>query len=119
MLLTPTLFGSLLAGVACWLLFWFGISHLDSVPYLNQYLTKDKVLKWVADYPITTLLLTEAVNVVFHGLGSASSVFFTFAGTFTNVCIIFGVIPITRAISQKLKHAADVIDMPSSPKEAA
>ena len=24
---------NLIAGVACWLLFWFGISHVDSIPY--------------------------------------------------------------------------------------
>jgi hypothetical protein len=33
MLLTPTFIGSLIAGIACWLLFWFGISHLDPNRY--------------------------------------------------------------------------------------
>lgn len=109
MLLTPTLFGSLLAGVACWLLFWFGISHLDSIPYLGKYMSKDAVLKWIVAYPLTALLVTEVVNVMFHGLGTAGAVFFTFAGTITNVCIIFAVIPLTRAISSRLIDKAEAI----------
>jgi hypothetical protein len=45
MLLTPTFIGSLLAGIACWLLFWYGISHVDSIPYLNQYLSRKMILE--------------------------------------------------------------------------
>jgi hypothetical protein len=110
MLITPTLFGSLLAGMACWLLFWFGVSHLDSIPFLNRFLTKDKVLTWIHNNPITVLLITEAANILFHGMGSASSVFFTFAGTFVNVCVIFGVIPISKAFSKRLAEVADRIE---------
>jgi fatty-acid desaturase len=114
MLLTPTFMGSLLAGMACWLLFWFGVSHLDSTPILNRYLTKDMVLTWIHNNPVSAMLITEVVNIAFHGLGTAGAVFFTFAGTFVNVCVIFGVIPIMKAISQKLSKTAGVIDMKSS-----
>ena len=126
MLLTPTFVGSLLAGMACWLLFWFGVSHLDSIPFLSRHLSRDKVLDWIAKNPVTALLVTEAVNILFHGLGSAGSVFFTFAGTFVNVCIIFGVIPISKAISKKLTDVADRLEKrdgidikPASTPEAA
>jgi hypothetical protein len=30
LLLTPTMLGSLLAGVALWLMFWYGVNHVDS-----------------------------------------------------------------------------------------
>ena len=33
LLLTPTILGSLLAGVALWLMFWYGVNHVDSIPY--------------------------------------------------------------------------------------
>src|ERR1700722_6826776 len=106
MLRTPTLFGSLLAGMACWLLFWFGISHVDSIPYLNKYLTKKKATNWIAANPLLALFMTEVVNVMFHGLGTANAVFFTFAGTIVNTMMIFGVVTICPAIANKYaKHA--------------
>ena len=117
MLLTPTLFGSLLAGVACWLLFWFGISHVDSIPYLNKYLTKKKAMDWIAANPLLALIITEVVNVMFHGLGTASAVFFTFAGTIVNTMMIFGVVPICRAIANKCDKRAHLQVV--STKEAA
>ena len=79
MLLTPTFIGSLLAGVACWLLFWYGISHVDSIPYLNQYLSR-KILEWIRKNPQLALMLTELVNIGLHGVGSAAAVLFTFGG---------------------------------------
>src|SRR5258705_11841396 len=76
-LLTPTFIGSLIAGVACWLLFWFGISHVDSIPYLNQYLSKKMIMDWIRKNPQLSLILTEAVNVLLHGVGKASAMRFT------------------------------------------
>ena len=118
MLLTPTLFGSLLAGVACWLLFWFGISHVDSIPFLNKYFTKKKAMYWIAANPLLALVITEVVNVMFHGLGTANAVFFTFAGTIVNTMMIFGVVPICRAIANKYDKHAPIEVVPST-KEAA
>lgn len=98
MFVTPTLIGSLVAGVACWLLFWWGVSHVDSIPYLNKYLTREMILKWVRENPNTALILTEVVNILFHGLGSAAAVMFTFAGTLTNATFIFGLVPVQNFI---------------------
>ena len=81
MLLTPTFIGSLLAGIACWLLFWYGISHVDSIPYLNQYLSRKMILEWIRNNPQLALILTELVNIGLHGVGSAAAVLFTFGGT--------------------------------------
>jgi hypothetical protein len=75
-LLTPTFIGSLIAGVACWLLFWFGISHVDSIPYLNQYLSKKMIMDWIRKNPQLSLILTEAVNVLLHEVGTASAMLF-------------------------------------------
>jgi hypothetical protein len=47
LLLTPTMLGSLLAGVAPWLMFWYGVNHVDSIPYLNQYLSPKMILDCV------------------------------------------------------------------------
>jgi len=102
-LITPTLLGSLIAGVACWLLFWFGVSHVDSIPFLNRYLSKDMIMEWVRQNPVQALLITELINVLFHGIGSASAVFFTFSGTLVNACVIFGVIPTCTFIEEQIK----------------
>ena len=81
MLITPTMLGSLIAGVACWLLFWYGISHVDSIPYLNQYVSRKMIMDWIRKNPQLSLILTEAVNLLLHGVGTASAMLFTSGGT--------------------------------------
>ena len=108
MLLTPTFIGSLLAGVACWLLFWYGISHIDSIPYLNQYLSRKMILEWIRKNPQLTLMLTELVNIGLHGVGSAAAVLFTFGGTLVNAAMIFGLVPVQGLISKSLAQLKDL-----------
>jgi len=108
MLLTPTFVGSLLAGMACWLLFWYGISHVDSIPYLNQYLSRKMILEWIRKNPQLALILTELVNIGLHGVGSAAAVLFTFGGTLVNTAMIFGVAPIQGFISKSLAQLKDL-----------
>ena len=108
MLLTPTFIGSLLAGVACWLLFWYGISHVDSIPYLNQYLSRKMILEWIRKNPQLALMLTELVNVGLHGVGSAAAVLFTFGGTLVNAAMIFGVVPVQGLLSKSLDQLKDL-----------
>jgi hypothetical protein len=108
MLLTPTFIGSLLAGIACWLLFWYGISHVDSIPYLNQYLSRKMILEWIRNNPQLALILTELVNIGLHGVGSAAAVLFTFGGTLVNATMIFGVAPLQGFISKSLTQLKDL-----------
>jgi hypothetical protein len=108
MLLTPTFIGSLLAGVAGWLLFWYGISHVDSIPYLNQYLSRKMILDWIRKNPQLALILTELVNIGLHGVGSAAAVLFTFGGTLVNATVIFGVAPVQGLISKALAQLKDL-----------
>ena len=108
MLLTPTMLGSLIADVACWLLFWYGISHVDSIPYLNQYLSRKMILEWIRKNPQLALMLTELVNIGLHGVGSAAAVLFTFGGTLVNAAMIFGVVPVQGLISKSLAELKDL-----------
>lgn len=108
MLLTPTFVGSLLAGIACWLLFWYGISHVDSIPYLNQYLSRKMILEWIRNNPQLALILTELVNIGLHGVGTAAAVLFTCGGTLVNVAMIFGVAPVQGFISKSLAQLKDL-----------
>ena len=93
LLLTPTMLGSLLAGVALWLMFWYGVNHVDSIPYLKQYLSPKMILDWIRKNPQTALLITEGVNLLLHGIGSASAVFFNLGGTLVNIAVIYGYVP--------------------------
>jgi hypothetical protein len=101
-LLTPTMLGSLLAGVAMWLMFWYGVNHVDSIPYLNQYLSRKMILDWLKKNPQTALLLTEGVNLLLHGIGSASAVFFNLGGTMVNIAAIFGFVPAQSFLSSAI-----------------
>src|SRR6202030_1344261 len=101
-LLTPTMLGSLIAGVALWLLFWYGVNHVDSIPYLNQYLSRRVVVDWIKNNPQTALLMTEGVNLLLHGVGSAGAVFFNLGGTLVNAACIFGLVPIQKFVSDAI-----------------
>ena len=108
LVLTPTMFGSLLAGVAIWLMFWYGVNHVDSIPYLNQYLSRKMILDWIRKNPQTAFLLTEGVNLLLHGIGSASAVFFNLGGTLVNIAVIYGLVPTRSFLSnaiEKIKAA--------------
>ena len=107
-LLTPTMLGSLLAGVALWLMFWYGVNHVDSIPFLNQYLSRKMILDWIRKNPQTALLITEGVNLLLHGIGSASAVFFNLGGTLVNIAVIYGLVPTQNFLSsaiEKIKAA--------------
>ena len=108
MFITPTMLGSLIAGVACWLLFWYGVSHIDSIPYLNHYLSKQMIMDWIRKNPQLALIITELINVGMHGLGSAAGVLFTAAGTLVNATMIFGVAPVQGFISKSLMQLKDL-----------
>jgi hypothetical protein len=106
--LTPTMLGSLLAGVALWLMFWYGVDHVDSIPYLNQYLSRKMILDWIKKNPQTALLLTEGVNLLLHGIGSPAAVFFNLGGTLVNIAVIYGLVPTRNFFSnaiEKIKSA--------------
>jgi hypothetical protein len=108
MFITPTMLGSLIAGVACWLLFWYGVSHVDSIPYLNQYMSRKMIKDWIRKNPQLALIITELINVGMHGLGSAAGVLFTVAGTLVNATMIFGVAPVQGFIANSLKQLKDL-----------
>lgn len=102
-LITPTMLGSLMAGIAMWLMFWYGVNHVDSIPYLNQYLTRKIILDWIKKNPQAAMLLTEGLNLLLHGIGSASAVFFNLGGTLVNIAVIFGFAPAQSFLSNTIE----------------
>jgi hypothetical protein len=89
MLLTPTFVGLLLAGAAFWTLIWAAIHKLDEIPYVKEYTSTQQVLSWIEENKGLTLVITEGINFLLHGLGP-HGVMFTFGGTVVNFLMVFG-----------------------------
>ena len=87
-----------------WLLFWYGVNHTDSIPYLNQYLSRKMILEWIKKNPQTALLLTEAVNLLLHQIGSAAAVFFNLGGTLVNIAVICGFVPTRSFLGSTIEN---------------
>jgi hypothetical protein len=87
-LLTPTFVGLLLAGAAFWTLIWAAIHKLDEIPYVKEFTSRQEVLDWIEDHKGLTLVITEGVNFLLHGL-SPHGVMFTLGGTIINFLMVF------------------------------
>ena len=61
------------------------------------------ILDWIKKNPQTALLLTEGVNLLLHGIGSASAVFFNLGGTLVNIAAIFGLVPTQSFLSNAIE----------------
>ncbi|HEY4708779.1 MAG TPA: hypothetical protein VIH46_01280 [Candidatus Acidoferrales bacterium] len=70
------------AGAAFWALIWAAIHKLDEIPYLKEFTSTQEVLDWIEDHKGLTLVITEGVNGLLHGL-SPQGVMFTLGGTIT------------------------------------
>jgi hypothetical protein len=106
MLLTPTFVGLLLAGAAFWALVWAAIHKLDEIPYLKEFTSTQEVLDWIEDHKGLTLVITEGVNLLLHGL-SPHGVMFTLGGTIINFLMVFGYVSgrqFLTLISEKIRR---------------
>jgi hypothetical protein len=106
MLLTPTFVGFLLAGAAFWALVWAAIHKLDEIPYLKEFTSTQEVLDWIEDHKGLTLVITEGVNLLLHGL-SPHGVMFTLGGTIINFLMVFGYVSgrqFLTLISEKIRR---------------
>jgi hypothetical protein len=72
MLLTPKFVGLLLAGAAFWTLIWAAIHKLDEIPYIKEYTSTQDALDWIEGNKGLTLVFTEGVNFLLHGLSRSS-----------------------------------------------
>ncbi len=111
MLLTPTFVGLLLAGAAFWTLIWAAIHKLDEIPHLKEFTSRKEVLDWIEENKGLTLVITEAINFVLHGLGP-HGVMFTLGGTIINFLMVFGYVSgrqVLAVISEKIRRNSPVL----------
>ena len=106
MLLTPTFVGLLLAGAAFWTLIWAAIHKLDAIPYVREYTSTQEVLDWIQANKGLTLVITEGINFLLHGL-SPHGVVVTLGGTIINFLMVFGYVSgrqVLAVISEKIRR---------------
>jgi hypothetical protein len=68
MLLTRTFVGLMLAGAAFWALVWAAIHRLDEIRHLKEFTSTREILDWIERHKGLTLVITEGVNFLLHGL---------------------------------------------------
>jgi len=111
MLLTPTFVGLLLAGAAFWTLIWAAVHKLDEIAYLKEVTSRKEVLDWIQDHKGLTLVITEGINFLLHGL-SPHGVMFTLGGTIINFLMVFVYVSgrqVLAVISEKIRRNSPVL----------
>jgi hypothetical protein len=107
--LTPTMLGSLLAGAVFYALLWVALHKVAEIPYVREFVTSNQCLSWIKKHQGTTLLMTEGVSALLHGIASPAAVFFNLGGTALNVAVLYGYLPgrdIVSQISAKIRRSA-------------
>jgi hypothetical protein len=107
-MITPTAMSAMLAGAVLWCMIWMAVNHVDEIPYVRDYISLDQIKDWIAKHPTLAILLTEAVNLMLHGISSPAAMAFNLGGTVINAAVIYGVIPSQNIFSfglTKLKEA--------------
>ena len=99
MLLTPSMTAALLAGFCLWLMFWAALHKIGDIPYVRDSLSTKKCFDWIQQRPGLTILLTEAVNYLFHNLTSPVGVGFAIGGTAINLLFVYAYIPSRSVVS--------------------
>ena len=96
---TPTASSQFAAGIGLWGVIWsaiYKLEHLAAFVRLGRFVNRERILAWINENKVVTLLLTEVLNFGVHGVESASGVTFALGGTFTNLWMIFVIVPIRQ-----------------------
>jgi hypothetical protein len=108
-IMTPSMLGALLAGAAFYALLWVAIHKLDEIPYLNDFITTKQILAWIKKHQGATLLITEVLSGLLHGIASPEAVLFNLGGTAINSAFLFAYLPSRDVVSlvlAKIRRAA-------------
>jgi hypothetical protein len=101
MTLTPTAQSSAIAGFALWLVGWATLFKIDKIPFVGRFVNKTRVINWILDNKVLTLLCTEIFNFGVHGISNPSAVTFALGGTVFNALMVFLLLPIGNIRGRK------------------
>jgi hypothetical protein len=96
MTLTPTIQSSAIAGFALWLVGWATLFKIDKLPFVERFFRRDKIIEWILNNKVLTLLCTEIFNFGVHGISNPTSVTFALGGTAFNSLMIFLLLPLSQ-----------------------
>jgi hypothetical protein len=106
MTLTPSAKGAFLAGIGLWCLMWLSLFKADEIAeavHLQRWISSDRCLRWIRQHKGTSLLGTELFNYGTHGISDPLGVTFALAGTFVNVLVIYGLLPLLNQATRDSK----------------
>jgi hypothetical protein len=69
------------------------------IPVVRHWLSTSQSLSWAKANPSLTLVMTEATNLLIHGVSMPAGVLFTRAGTAVNVAFDCGYLPTRDVVS--------------------
>jgi hypothetical protein len=96
MTLTPTSQSSLFAGAVLWLVGWLTFFKADKIPFIGRFINRERILNWILQNKVLTLLCTEFVNFGFHRPTDPATTLFAIGGTAFNAVMIFVLLPLFR-----------------------
>jgi hypothetical protein len=68
--------------------------HIDSIPLLSRFVSRDGLFGWVRANKVLSLIITEVINLGMHGANNSNVTTFVLGSTLMNTAVIFGVLPI-------------------------
>jgi hypothetical protein len=91
--LTPSAVSSGFAGVGFWAIVWACLFKVDSIPFVNKFVSKQKIFSKINKQKALSLTGTEVVNFTIHGISNPLAVTMAIGGTIINAIMIFFVVP--------------------------
>ena len=109
MFLTPTYIGALFAGAAFGACFWVTLHKLGEIPLVRHWVTTSQCLESIRSHQSLALVMTEATNLLLHGMTDPAGILFALGRTAVNVRFDFDYVPSRNAlslISTKIRKSA-------------
>lgn len=84
-------------------------SQVGKIPLVKHGLTTNQWLEWIRSHHSLALVITEATNLLLHGITDPAGILFTLGGTAVNAGFVFGYLPsrdVLSLISAKIWRSA-------------
>ena len=102
MVLTPSSTSSAIAGGGFWALMWSILFHASHLPYIGRFIPRDKILDYINDHKVNSILITEVVNISTHS--GILGVTFALGGTIVNLTVILILFPVRALLTRRSRR---------------
>lgn len=90
-------------------LLWVAIHKVDEIPVAGDFVTTNQCVSWINKHRGISLLASEGLSALLHGIASPEAVLFNLDSTLLNTAVLFGYLPgrdVLLQISAKIRMAA-------------